>query len=275
MLALSFYGVIAGVIRTVEGLHENGFSSFIYFTMIANTLAALSVAFVFPYAAEGIRKRRFTLPEWVAVFHYVATTSIAIMMVFVLAVISRASPEDAFGGSNIVTHVFCPILILVLFFQIENGHRLTPKDRLFGIVPFGVYIFIYFIEVAVIGEANGGWPDIYHIREHIPTALAIPLSLLLAFGVSTVIAFLSNFLTEKRNKKMFMLWREDMDPIEVRIEAFGIGRMAAQSGEKNNFQIPYDILAYLAERYELETEDLINPFVKGLTTELKYRDRTK
>ena len=272
MLALSFYGVIAGVIRTVERYHENGFSSFIYFTMIANILAALSVAFVFPYAVEGIRKRRFTLPKWVAVFHYVATTSIAIMMVFVLSVISWVSPEDAFGGSNIVTHVFCPILILILFFQMENGHRLTLKDRMLGIVPFVVYMVVYFIEVILIGEADGGWPDIYQIREHMPIALAIPLSLILALGVSTVIALLSNYLTGKRNKKMFMFWREDMDPVEVRIEAFGIGRMAAQSGEKNGFQIPYDILTYLAQRYGLETEDLFKPFVKGLMTELKYRD---
>ena len=84
-LMLSFYGIIAGVNRTIDVFHENGFTSFVYYTMISNTLAALSVAFVFPYAVEGVRKKRFVLPKWVAVMHYAATTSIAITMLFVLA----------------------------------------------------------------------------------------------------------------------------------------------------------------------------------------------
>ena len=74
---------------------------------------------------------------------------------------------------------------------------------------------------------------------------------------------------------MYSFWRGDMDPIEVRIEAFGIGRMAAQSGENNNMQIPYDILTNLAQKYGLDTEDLIKPFVKGLLTELEDRNRKK
>ena len=270
-LALAFYGIIAGVIRTVELLGVNGFESFIYFTMLANVLAALSVAFVIPYAVDGIRKRRFTLPKWVAVFHYVATIGIAIVMVFVLAVISWASPGDAFGGSNIVTHLLCPLLILVCFFQMENGHLLTVKDRLLGIVPFCVYLAVYFVEVVAIGEENGGWPDIYKVTEHLPGAIAIPLAALIAFGVSTAVALVSNVLTKKRTKKMYSFWLEDMDPVEVRVEAFSIGRMAAQSGEPNDLHVPYDILEHLSQRYGMTTGELIKPFVKGMLTELEDR----
>ena len=38
------------------------------------------------------------------------------------------------------------------------------------------------------------------------------------------------------------------------------------------FQIPYDILKYLAEKYHLKTEDLMKPFVKGLLTGLDEQD---
>ncbi len=272
-LTLSFYGIIAGVNRTVSLLHRDGFTSFIYYTMLSNALAALSAAFVFPYTVEGIRRKRFALPRWVAVTHYTAAVSISFMMIFVFAFISWASPDDAFGGPNLVTHVFCPLLILISFFQMESGHLFTLKDRLAGIVPFCIYLTVYVIEVAVIGESNGGWPDIYHVQEFLPPVLAVPTALLLAFCVSTVIAALSNRLTKKRTEKIYLLWRGDMDPVEVRIEAYGIGRMAGRYGDRNGIQIPYDILTHLAERYHLETEDLMKPFVTGVLMGLKEKEK--
>ncbi len=272
ILALSFYSIIESVNMTFINLNENAFVSFTYFTLISNTLAALSTAFVLPFAVEGIRKKRFVLPKWVAAAHFVAAVSIAYVMVFVLAFISWASPADAFGGPNTVTHVICPFLIVISFFQIENGHIFTWKDRLLGIVPFGIYTAVYYIEVVLIGESNGGWPDLYHVQEHLPAAVAIPVSLILCFGVSTAVALISNRITKRRNEKTFLNWSGDLDPVEVRIEAFAIGRMAGQCSEANNVQIPYDILLYLAKRYGLSPEDLMKPFVKGLMTELKDRE---
>ena len=270
-LMLSFYGIIAGVNKMIAVFHESGFSSFVYYTMLSNTLAALSVAFVFPFAVEGVRKKRFVLPKWVAVMHYIATNTIALTMVFVYAFISWVSPEDAFGGSNIVTHVFCPILILIFFFQIEGGHMFTWKDRLLAIVPFCLYTVIYLIEVVVIGEENGGWKDIYRIKEFLTPLTAITI-LLLVFGVTIAIALISNHFTKKRMKRMFSLWSEELEPIEVRIEAYGLGLMAGQRSDKNGIQIPYDILTFLAKKYGMDPEDLMKPFMKGLMTELKERD---
>lgn len=274
-LIFAFYGIIAGVDLTITVLGENAFLSFNHFTMASNLFAALSVAFVFPYTVEGIRRKRFILPKWLAVMHYLATSSIAIVMVFVLAFMSWAHPEGAFGNSNLVTHVICPLLILLSFFQMENGHLLTWKDCLLGCAPFCVYLIVYAVEVLVIGKANGGWEDIYHIQDYASPAFAIPALLLLAFGVSAAIALVSNALTRRRKEKMFQIWHDGMDPIEVRIEAYGLGRMAGQYGEPSSIQIPYDILAYLAERYHLNTEDVVQPFIKSLLIELRERDRTE
>ena len=268
-MMLAFFGIIEGVNKTITVLKENGFVSFIYYTMFSNLFAALAVAFVFPFTIEGIRNKRFLLPEWVAVIHYLAATSIAITMIFVLAFMSWASPENAFGGANFVTHIICPVLILISFFQMENGHLYKWKDWLVGIIPFSIYLVIYLIEVVVIGESNGGWPDIYQIQEYISPALAVPILLLFAFAVSAAIALLSNYLTKKRRKKMYQLWQENMDPVEVRIEAYGIGRMAGRSREINSIRIPFDILKYIADKYHLKIEDLMKPFIKGLLMELK------
>ncbi len=267
-LALAFYGITAGVNRTITVLGVNGFVSFTYYTMLANTLAALSAAFVLPFAVEGIRRRRFTLPGWVAAAHYVAAVSITIMLVFVLAFMSWAVPENAFGNDNIVTHVFCPALILISFFQMENGYIYSLKDRLLGIVPFLVYGIVYSIEVWLIGEANGGWLDIYQIKAHMPPALAIPVLLLIGFCVSTGIAAVSNRLTKKRTEKTFRYWSSDADPVEIRIEAYGLGRMAGLSSGRNGVTIPVDLLRALEGRCGLEPEALARPYLKGLVNGL-------
>jgi hypothetical protein len=127
--------------------------------------------------------------------------------------------------------------------------------------------------VVVIGESNGGWPDIYQIQRFTSLALAVPVLLLLAFAVSAAIALFSNHLTNRRKARMYRLWQEDMDSIEARIEAYGIGQMAGQGSEKNIILIPYDILKYLADRYHLNIKDLMNPFITGLLIELKDHSR--
>ena len=263
-LIFSFYGIIAGVIMTVERMKVNCFFAFAFFTMIANIIAALSVSFVIPFAVEGIKKKRFVLPKWVAIFHYISTTSVATMLVFVLAFISWSSPYDAFGDSNLFTHIFCPILILTSFFQIENRYTYTVKDYFIGCIPLYIYEVIYYIEVALIGEANGGWKDIYHVQEHLPPIVAILSLMLLGLGTSYLIAVVSNYLTKKRESKMFNYWnKKDIDPIEAKIEAYGLGNAMGNIKDENNIMIPIDILNYLSKKSNTNEEELIKSYITG------------
>lgn len=266
---LSFCGIIAGVNKTNVVLGKNGFLSFVYFTMISNTLAMLSAAFTIPFSVEGIRKKRFTLPRWIALMHYSAAVSVTVMFFCVIFFISRVSPDDAFGGSNMITHIFCPILILISFFQTENGYSYTVKNQAIGMIPLCLYIIAYFTEVILIGEANGGWSDFYHIKEFLPYWLAIPILFLLGFGISWVIRIISNCLTSIRRDKMFSVWTESADTAEIRVEAYGLGVMIGSKGEKDNIQIPYDILEYFARRYMMNVDDLTKPFMKGILNGLK------
>lgn len=234
--------------------------------MIANILAALSVSFVIPFAVEGIKKKRFVLPKWVAILHYISTTSIAIMLVFVLTFISWASPPyDAFGDSNLVMHIFCPILILISFFQIENRYTYTVRDCFIGCIPLYIYEIVYYIEVVLIGETNGGWKDIYHVQEHLSPIIAIPSLMLLGLETSCLIAVISNYLTKKREYKMFHYWKKkDIDPIEAKIEAYGLGNAMSRIKDENNIMIPIDILDYLSKKSNINTDELIKSYVTGL-----------
>lgn len=264
-LILSFYGIIAGVIRTVERMKVNGFFAFAFFTMIANILAALSVAFIIPFAVEGIKKKRLVLPKWIAIFHYISTTSVAIMLVFVLAFISWSSPYDAFGDSNLVMYIFCPILILLSFFQIENRYTYKKKDYFIGCIPLYIYEIVYYIEVVLIGEENGGWKDIYRVQEHLPPIVAMLSLVLLGLGTSYLIAVISNYLTKKRESKMFNYWnKKDIDPIEAKIEAYGLGNAMSKVKDENNIMIPIDILDYLSKKSNINTDELIKSYVTGL-----------
>ena len=62
-----------------------------------------------------------------------------------------------------------------------------------------------------------------------------------------------------------------MSSVEVRIEAYGLGRMAGLTGEKNSIQIPFDILELLAEKYRMNSDDLTRAFMVGLRNGLMER----
>ncbi len=106
-----------------------------------------------------------------------------------------------------------------------------------------IYEFVYYIEVVLIGEANGGWKDIYRVQEHLPPIVAMISLALLALGTSYLIAVISNYLTKKRESKMFNYWsKKDIDPVEAKIEAYGLGNAMGSIKDDNNIMIPIDIL---------------------------------
>lgn len=271
-LIFAFYGINAGMFRTIEVMKVNGFYSFIFYTMLSNTFAAFSVIMIIPFAVEGIKRKCFILPKWIAVLHYISATTIAIMMLFVLAFMSWASPDDAFGGNNFIIHVICPILILLSFFQIENGYTYSLKNFFMACVPFYIYVCIYSIKVFLIGEANGGWPDIYQIQEYMSPIFSVPILLLFGFCVSWLVAVIFNFLTKKREEKRYLYWNNDLEPVEAKIEAYGLGNMMSKIKDENSIVIPLDILNYIAKKSHLNTEDLIKSYITGLTNGRKVND---
>ncbi len=272
-IMLGFYGIIGGVQNTIVTFDKSAFYSFIYFTMISNTLALLSAAFVFPYCIEGIRNYHFVLPRWIVRMHYSATVCISTVMAFVLCFISWIYPEGAFGGSNLFTHVFCPILILISFFQIENRYTFTLRDQFIGLTPFFIYVVVYVIEVAIIGEDNGGWPDIYQILTYVPAWAGVLILLLFGSLVSFVIRLIANYLTKIRNRRIFAEFEKVTDPkkaeVQARIEAYGLGTLAAQTQDRNRIIIPYEILEQLAEAYNLDCSGLIKTFMSGVIRGMK------
>ena len=56
------------------------FNAFHYYTTDSNCYNALVACMMIPFAVEGIRKRRFSYPRWLAVLHFSSTFCITITM---------------------------------------------------------------------------------------------------------------------------------------------------------------------------------------------------
>ena len=248
---------------------------FRYFTINANLFTALAAAFNIPFAIEGMRKKRFTYPKWAALFHYSGTICTTLTMFFSVCMISWFDPHLAFGGNNLFLHLVCPVLVLVSFFMVESDNRYTFRDSVLCLIPYFIYCAVYVVQVVLVGEGKGGWSDIYHLMDIIPVYVTLPAMILLGFGIAAAVGLLSNKLNNARRKKLTALWRKDADPVEIRIEVFGLGRYTGKYGDKNNISLPLDIIGMLADRYNMKTDELIRAFVRGITDGLQEKEERK
>jgi len=273
LLALFFSmdGILFGLIRYTR----NGVAPvelFRYFTVDINFITALGAGMLAPFAVEGIRKKRFSCPKWAAKLHYIGTSCISMIMFFAVFVISWTDPVMAFGEANFYLHIVCPVMVVISFFFIESNYRYTARDAFLCMIPVLVYGIVYFIEVVVIGEENGGWPDYYCFTKNAPVAVSATAMLAITFGVALLIGRISNILSKYRADNLEEgLWDSEVNPVEIKIELFGLGRYMGSKEEPGNATLPLDIIELIADKYGLGREELIKPYIKGLMDGIDMR----
>ncbi len=266
----SVWAIVSSLLEFVPDARSTT-SLFQYLTTDSNMLTAAAAALIIPFAVEGIRKKRFTYPKWVALLHYSGTVCTTLVMVFSACVMSFYDLKSAFGGYNTYMHIVCPVLVLLSFFMVERNCHFTLKDSLLCMIPVTLYALVYIWQAVVVGVQNGGWNDFYHINDFVPFYVTVPVLFLLTLGISVGILRISRVLFASRRKKLTALWTDDIDPVEVRIELFGLGRFAGENGEESNISIPLDIIHMLAERYRLKADDLIRCYTRGALDGLAER----
>ena len=271
-VSFSLYGIGGGMLYYAE----NGMpieELFHFFTINSNFLTAFGACLIIPFAVEGVRKKHFSYPKWVAMLHYCGMVCTTLTMVFSLGIMSWVDPEAAFGGYNRYLHILCPVMVILAFFLVESGCRYSGKDAVTAVIPALVYEAIYAYEVGILGQANGGWADMYHMTEYTPMAVAALAITAMAFGLSFLIRFLYNRLTDLRQRKMEeRLWPLDVEPVEINIEMFGLGRYMGRHADTRFIELPLDLIQSIARRYGLDTEKLIKPYIRGFLDGLEDRD---
>ena len=262
-VSFSLYGIVNGLVGNAkEG--KDVLEILHYFTTNANALTAMSAFLIIPFAVEGIRKKHFSYPKWLAMLHYCGTVCTTLTMAFAVGIISWFDSEMAFGGNNLYLHVVCPLAVLISFFLVEAGYHYTRKTILLSVIPIIVYEAVYGYEVLLIGEENGGWPDLYHVAENFSIPFSIAVLTLTAFLVAAVIRWGYNKYTETREKSMEAdLWPLDVEPVEIKTELFGLGRYYGLNTDIKYAELPMDIINLISVRYGIKKEELIQPYSKG------------
>ena len=270
-ITFTFYAIAGGMVIYVrDGM--SAWRIFEWFTTISNTITCFGACMITPFAVEGIRRKHFAFPRWISMFFYSGMVCTTLTMVMAIFLISWTDPELAFGGYNSYLHFVCPIMVIISFFMVESGFIYTAREALLAAVPVIVYTAIYAFEVVVIGEENGGWEDMYRVREHVPVPVAMIGVPLVAVGLSFLIRLANNKKVVWRNDRLMSnLWPKDVSPTEINVEVFGLGRYMGKHADVEFVVLYLDILHDIAEKYNMKPENLVRPYIKGFFDSFKEK----
>lgn len=257
-------------LQHLDNWRENIFH---YFTFISNMIAALSSIMMVPYAVEGIRKKRFILPNWIVIMQYSAAVCVGITMVTTLAIIFPTQGMTAFGGSNFWLHVVSPLCTIILFNCIETPVEISKKCVAIALIPYWIYMIVYYYEVIIVGKENGGWVDIYSIESLWPAWVSVILMFVIGFIVAVIMRIIHNRLCRKSTERMTRIWRDDMEDTELLIEAFGLGRYMGRHCDPSDITVPLDIFAAMRDRYGISIEKLTKAFIRGALDSIKGKGK--
>ena len=234
-----------------EDFDNMGIRTFCMFTVNSNILAALSSFAIIPYAIDGIRKKEYSLPNWVVVFMMTGTTAVALTFLVSLFILSPVKGFVLiFTGSRFFLHGVCPILNILAFCLFVTSNKIKAKETFFSLIPVAIYAIIYFVMVVVITEANGGWSDFYGFATRIPFWIPVILILPLTFGIATLIRLWHNHSFVKRRKneaQIFLDYFEGKDATHIITE---MGRARAKIQPVGDIIVP----AYVIKKILIFTE---------------------
>jgi len=130
--------------------------------------------------------------------------------------------SDAVTGTNFWLHIIAPAFTVVLFECVETGVAFTRRDMLLAMIPFGLYMAVYFVMVVLVGEERGGWSDFYMTRVFWPAWVSALLMLAVGVAVSLGLLFVQNKRAAQSWERIARMWSEDLEPTQLLIEAFGL-----------------------------------------------------
>ena len=236
---LVFLAVTDQLLRDPDVLiKEVGWKAYHMFTVLSNILMAVAAAMCIPFAVDGMRYRNYHLPRWYVNLMYMGTTGVAITFLIALTVLAPAAGfyRVMLFSNNILFHLTCPILSILLFFFINSDHRIKWQSTFIAIIPVVLYALTYVLMVFVIGEEAGGWRDhyqIYRIAEYLPLPVILLILCLISFGIATVLRLVHNAIHKRR--------KADMERYYQQAEAFSYPDIETAIGALADLDRPYDM----------------------------------
>lgn len=273
VFACTFIGVVQGLLAIPSELTpERGGKIFKLFTVNSNLVAALGAGAMIPYAVDGVKKMRYSIPKWVTRLHFAGTICVTLTMIFAFSVILPAHGSSAVSGMNFWLHAFCPVFNILLFIFIDSERRLERKDSFICMIPFAVYACLYIVMVAVLGEENGGWRDIYNLIKFVPIWVSIPVMFSLVFGISELLRYLHNRVTtarKLRSAKYIIGKISEKTHEEVLADAEKMGEYFQGRRDNKEIVIPRELLVLYAQKFGAgDVSALCHRFLDGAIKEI-------
>ncbi len=175
------------ILLVLPGVSKSGFDPFLMFTVESNIFAG-TVSFVclfFNFYNIGHLPGKTLFPKWLNVLKLVSTSCVeltfAVVVVYIMPGIGiRAS----FSGFNFFMHLTTPVVSILCFVLFENLEMKLPSC-FFCLVPVCAYGAVYFYNVVILGERNGGWKDFYMFYRNgnwlLPVLLLLSATLVIGF----------------------------------------------------------------------------------------------
>lgn len=249
-----------------EDFDNMGIRTFCMFTVNSNILAALTSFTVIPYAIDGIRKKEYSLPNWVVVFMLAGTTAVALTFLVSLFILSPVKGFVLiFTGSRFFLHGVCPILAILAFSLFITAHKINVRQTIWSLIPVAIYAIIYFTMVVVIGEENGGWSDFYGFATRVPFWIPAILILPLTFGIATLLRLWHNHSFAKRRKNEAQIFLDHFEGKPAETILFEMGKARAKLQPYGDVIVPTLIvkkIVYFTES-SLTLEDGCKLYLEG------------
>lgn len=277
----TFIGVVQGLLTLPSELTpERGGKVFKLFTVNSNLVAALGAGAMIPFAVDGVKKLRYSIPKWVTRLHFAGTICVTLTMIFAFAFILPAHGSSAVSGMNFWLHAFCPVFNILLFLFIDSERRLDLKDSFICMIPFFVYACIYIVMVAVLGEEHGGWRDIYNLLKFVPVWVAVPMMSALAFGIAELLRRLHNCVSNARKVRTakYMVGKiSEKSHEEILSDAEKLGEYIQGRRDNKEIVVPREWLSLYAQKFgEGDVGELCHRFLTGALKEIDdYKARKR
>ncbi len=144
-IAIIILEVFATIVHKLTG-HQ----IFLYYTLDANILAAVSAALYLAWTGSGKDMTR-QQKDVLQYLRFLATSSLVFTMIIVLFVLVPLNikngtwPTLLFGPAATLHHIICPILSLVSFLRFETHDRIQVRMCLYAILPTLAYAIVLLI----------------------------------------------------------------------------------------------------------------------------------
>lgn len=174
-------------------LVETGFDSYKFFTTDSNILAGLTALVMIPFEIQILRGKRDKLPHFAEVLKHIGMTSV--MLTFLTVMILLLPLYDIkylLLGTAFYMHVAGPLAMLFTFVFLETDTRIKLSESFLTLLPCVLYGAVYFTEVVIIGEANGGWMDFYTFNRGGYWYITVVVVLGVVFLIATITRLIHN-----------------------------------------------------------------------------------